>query len=153
MISQKVLTHLYPVAGLDLEPPTPEGEVRVSGNVEPVLAFLVAKGTNGTVFIEATDDGVLKTADTGSGISFVEAFIDTSTDAAVAVGLTVTATEVWVKVVTNPIDLAFQFGSGSWSGDLTLVAGDYVFNISCIDLRINSAGSGNAATVDTWAWS
>jgi hypothetical protein len=153
MISQKIKTLLYPILGLDLEPATPEGEARLVGDVQPTLAFLVAKGANGTVFVEATEDGVLKVADSGSGITFVEPFVDTSTDSPEAVGFSTTATEIWVKVETYPIDLAFQFGTGSWSADLQLDTGSYVFNISAQDIRINSEGAGDAATVSTWAFS
>ena len=153
MISQKIKTLLYPILGLDLEPPTPSGELRIKGDVQPTLALLVGKGTKGTVFVEATDDGAVKTADTGAGLTSVEVSSGSAADAATALSLGASYTRVTIQVEDFGLDLAFQFTSGSWSSDLVLPVGSYEFEISGQDVRLNNTQVGQVSNYKLWAWS
>jgi len=150
---QKIKTLLFPVAGLDLEPPTPEEDVNIRGDVQPALALLVGKGTNGTVFVEATADGALKTAEMGAGLESVEVSSGTATDSATAVSLSNSFTRVTVIVEDFGLDLAFQYASGSWSSDLVLGVGTWTFEITGQDVRVNNEVAGNNSAYKIWAWS
>jgi hypothetical protein len=153
MISQKIKTLLYPIIGLDLEPPTPSGELRIKGDVQPTLALLVGKGTKGTVFVEATDDGAVKTADTGAGLTSVEVANGTATGTATALSLTASFSRITIVVSDFGLDLAFQLPSGSWSSDLIIEPGFRQFDITGQDVRVNNKDVGLLSSYNLWAWS
>jgi|TARA_Y100000034_G_scaffold109500_1_gene140870 hypothetical protein len=153
MISQKIKTLLYPIIGLDLEPPTPSGGLHIRGDVQPTLALLVGKGTNGTVFVEATDDGAVKTASTGAGLTAVEVSSGTAADAATDLALSDAFTRLTIIVEDFGLDLAFEFTGGTYSSDLVLPVGERTFEISAVDVRLNNTVSGQPSTYQVWAWS
>tara|TARA_Y100000310_G_scaffold103913_1_gene102245 strand:+ start:143 stop:604 length:462 start_codon:yes stop_codon:yes gene_type:complete len=144
---------LFPVTGLSTTPETPEGEVRLVGEVQPRLAILAALGTAGLVAVEATDDGAVKTADTGAGLTAVEVSSGIADDAATALSLAAAYTRITITVENFGLDLAFQFTSGSWSGDLVLSVGVHELEITGQDVRLNNSTAGQSALYKVWSWS
>ena len=152
MWSQKIKTLLFPVLGLDLEPPAPSGEVRIEGNVQPSIAFLVGKGTNGSVLIEATDDGSMKVASSGAGLDTYEVFSGNAADAAAALAVSDQSARLDLVLATYSLDLAFQKSDGSWLGDIVLAPGTYSFDFSFKAVRINNTVAGSTCVYQIIAW-
>jgi len=154
-IDQKITTQLYPITGLTLEPSTPEDAARLRGDIQPSLAILAGLGTTGLVVAEITDDGAVKTADTGSGLTAVEVSAGTAADAATDLALSTPFTKIDIDVTDFSIDLAFEYANGSYSSDLILTVGHWMFDISAVDVRLNNTVGGGAAdgVYKVWAWS
>ncbi len=141
----KILTRLFPIAGLSIEPSQPEGPLMVEGVTSPVLAFLVAKGSNGTVFVEASDDGSLKTAQTGSGLETYEVFSGTATDVATALGVAAQSARADFFITAFGLTISFQKSDGSWLTDIELPVGNASIDFSYQDIRIDNTVGGGAA--------
>ena len=145
MISQKIKSIIYPIIGLDLEPPTPTGELRIEGDVQPTLALLVGKGANGSVWVEATGDGSLKVADTGSGLEAYEVFSATATDINVELGLATTSSSITLQVKSFGLTFSFQKSDLTWGGDIELSVGWHSFDFTMANVRVKNTTSGGAA--------
>ena len=140
--SQRIKTLLFPVTGLDLEPGQPESEIRIEGDVQPTLALLVGKGPRGAVWVEATQDGSLKSATTGSGLESYEIFTGSSANAYVAMAQTITAAHVDIQVVTEEQTVRFKDAGGSWLGDIPLSVGWHSWDFSFAGVAVKSTAAG-----------
>lgn len=153
-IRQRVNAILWPILGLNLEPETPQGDDIYLGEDLPVrLAFLAGKAATGSVLVEATADGALKVASTGSGLEAVEVKAGNATDSATDLALASDFTRLSVEVNDFGLDLAFEFTGGSYSSDLVLATGYWEFDLSAVDVRISNATAGETCAYKIWAWS
>lgn len=152
MWSQRIKTLLFPVGGIDLDPATPEGNVRIEGEVQPTLAFLVAKAPDGTVFLEGTASGELKTAPTGSGLEFVEVSSGIATDTLTDLALSDSFTLIILKVKNNSLSFTFETSPGTYSSAIELRPGDYVRDISANDVQVANHFAGLPSTYEVEAY-
>jgi hypothetical protein len=152
MWSQKIKTLLFPILGLDLEPETPESEIRIEGDLQPTLAFLVARGPQGTVFVEATPSGELKTAPTGSGLENVEVSSGTATDSLVDLALVSSFTFAVIKVKNASLSFTFETSPGTYSSAIELAVGDHVRDMSAGDMQVANQQAGNPSTYEIEAY-
>lgn len=154
-ISQKIRTILYPIINLDLDPPTPEGEVRIQGDLVPSLSFLVAKATNGTVFLEGTPDGSLKVADTGSGNSLYTVEDGTCANA-YAVGQTFEYSQArasWdFKLDTTDAEISFQDSNAAWGSDIWLPSGTISVDFSAYGVRLKNHTAADNTVFQVVSW-
>ena len=111
-IRQRINALLWPITGLDLDPVTPQGDDVVLGDdLETRLSWLVGKSPTGSTLVEATSDGALKVADTGSGLELVEVSSGMTTDTLTDLGLTKAFSEVAITVKLNPIQITYETSS------------------------------------------
>lgn len=152
MWSQRIKTLLFPVGGIDLDPATPEGNVRIEGEVQPTLAFLVAKAPDGTVFLEGTSSGELKTAPTGSGLGLVEVSSGLATDSLTDVALAESFTFIVFKVKNNPLSITFETSPGTYSSPIELDVGSHMRDMSANDIQVANHWSGLPSTYEVEAY-
>ncbi len=150
--SQLIRQRLFPILGMEVSPPQTETEIRIEGDVQPVLALLVGKGIEGTVFVEATADGALKMAGAGSGLETYEVTTATVNDAATALGFAALSARLDMTITTYPLDLAFQKADGSWLADMVIQPGSYSIDFSFMDARVNNTVAGQVAVLQSVAW-
>jgi hypothetical protein len=153
MISQKIKTLMYPILGLELEPPTPEGELRIEGDVQPVMALVVAKTPNGSVLIEGTVDGALKTADTGSGLDSIEVSAGNATDTLTDLALAAPYTKLIITVTVNPLQITFETATSTYSSTVDLAVGIHERELSGVDLQVANVNAGQTASYQVEAYS
>lgn len=153
MISQKIRSILFPVQGLDLEPPAPEGEIFVRGEVLPTLSMLLGKTTGNSVAIEGTDDGALKVAVVGSGLETYEVFSGTAGDAASALGVAAQSARIDMTISTYGLTIAFQKSDSSWLGDIEFAVGSYSLDFSFQDVRVHNTSAGDNSIYQIVPWS
>lgn len=145
---QKIITKLWPISGLDLEPPFPEDDVNLGTDVPLRMSLLLGKGGDGSVLIEATSAGALKIADTGAGLESYEQDTGTAADA-YAVGQTFEFSEPrsWFQVdlTTTGGTISLRDAAGSWGDDWVLRSGSVTEEVlSFTGIRIkNTTGSEN----------
>jgi hypothetical protein len=152
MISQKVKTILYPMLGFDLEPPTPDGDARIEGDLQPTIGLLLGKATNGTVVIEGTDDGALKVADTGSGLELVEVSSGNATDTLTDLSLSDKFTAVWITVTNAALQITYETSPGTYSSAIDLEVGSHHRQMGGDDLQVANALAGVPATYQIEAY-
>ena len=133
---------VFPVTGLKTQPGTPEDELHLSGDVQPTAALLLGAGASGAVWVEATSTGELKVADTGGGLEAVEISSGTATDSLADLALSNSFTQSIISVRNNPLNIAFEITTGTYSGAIRLEVGDHIRNISAIDLQVANAYAG-----------
>lgn len=153
MISQKIKSLLWPIVGLELEPPTPEGEARIEGNFQPTLGFLVGKIGDGSVIIEGTVDGAIKTAQTGSGLDTLEMSSGEATDTLTDLDLSASFTKLIINVYSNPLTMTYETSAGSYSTSFNLPVGEHVRDMSATDLQVSNQVSGSVASYQIEAYS
>jgi len=152
MWSQRIKTLLFPIAGLDLDPPTPEGNVRIEGEVQPVLSFIAAKSVDGTVLLEGTPTGELKTAPTGSGLSLVEVTSGVATDSLTDVGLADSFTYIVIKVKNNSLSITFETSSGTYSSAVEMDVGVNSRDMGALDVQVANNFPGRPSTYEIEAY-
>ena len=69
-INQEIRTRIFPIQGLELEPRTPEGKVALGEDVQVVVGLVVGRSPQGTSLLSLADDGSLKVAVQGSGLTW-----------------------------------------------------------------------------------
>lgn len=141
------------VVGLGLRPTTFEGDLRLQGDLEARLSWLVGLTDTGSIALKATTAGSLKVADTGSGLETIEPFSGTATDTATALGVGQQSSRVSLEISDYSLDVAFQKASGSWSGDLVLKPGFWEWDFSFKDIRINNTVGGSDSVYQIFCWS
>jgi len=152
MISQKIKTILFPMLGLDLEPPTPEGDARIEGDLQPTIGLLLGKASDGTVLIEGTDDGALKVADTGSGLELVEVASGVATDTLTDLGLSDAFTFLYITVANAQLQITYETSPSTYSSPLNLEPGSHQRDMGANDLQVGNAVAGAPASYQVEAY-
>jgi hypothetical protein len=152
MISQKIKTLLFPVKGLDLEPPTPEGDARIVGDLQPTISMILGKSGDGTVVIEGTDDGALKVADTGSGLELVEVSSGVATDTLTDLGLTNAFTFLYIIVKNARLKMTYETSPSTYSTAIELEMGESQRDMGAYDIQVANAAAGVPATYQVEAY-
>ena len=152
MWSQRIKTLLFPIAGLDLEPPTVEGNVRIEGEVQPTLSFIAAKSVDGTVLLEGTSSGELKTAPTGSGLSLVEVSSGVATDTLTDLSLSDDYTYIIFKVKNNSLSITYETSPGTYSSAIEMDIGINPRDMSGGDVQVANQFAGMPSTYEVEAY-
>ena len=152
MISQKIKTLLFPVLGLDLEPPPPEGDARIVGDLQPTIGLILGKSGDGTVVIEGTDDGALKVADTGSGLELVEVSSGVATDTLTDLGLSNAFTFLYIIVKNARLKMTYETSPSTYSSAIELEMGESQRDMGAHDLQVANAAAGVPATYQVEAY-
>jgi hypothetical protein len=153
-MNQRIITRLYPIIGLDLEPDFVE-ELFILPGIQRNLTYLLGKSDDGSVLLEGTTSGALKVADTGSGFEAYTTETGTCADA-YAAGQTheyVAARSVWdFKLDTTDADVQFQNSSGSWGDTIWYVAGQSSIEVSAFGVRLRNHTGGDNTVYQVVSW-
>lgn len=151
-IFQFIRSRLWPINGLSLEPSTPIEQAELEGNFEPRLCWLVGTSATGSTIIEATTDGALKTASTGSGLEAVEVSSGIATDTLTDLALSDSFTLAIFTVKNAPLSITFENASATYSSAIELAVGVHQREMSARDLQVANAQAGNPSTYQIEAY-
>jgi len=148
----KIDQQIFPVTGLSSEPGTPEGDIRLVGDIQPTAALLLGKGASGAVWVEATSSGELKVADTGGGLEAVEISSGIATDTLTDLALSNSFTQSIITVRDYPLSITFEITTGTYTGAIRFEVGDHIRNISAIDVQVVNALTGSPSVYQIEAY-
>jgi hypothetical protein len=145
-IETNIETRLFPLTGWTLDPATPDGRILLRGDMEPRLVWIAGTLGTGSVLIEGTSGGALKVADTGSGLEALSVFSGAATNTATSLGITVAQSAVKLWITNFGLDVAFKNSAGTWSTDVDFPVGQYEWDFTFSDMRINNTIAGQPST-------
>ena len=129
-MSQELKGRLYPETGVELSGRF--GKQKVENIISRTWSALFGFSAGKLVALECTSTGVLKTAETGSGLETYATYTGTTVDA-YAAGQTHEyaggADKVDVLVETNDIKASFKDVLGAWGDDISIPVGSYTHEV------------------------
>jgi hypothetical protein len=123
---------------MSTEPEMIQGDIRLEGDISPVLAILCGYDGRNLVVADISAEGGIHVADTGAGLDGYEVFSGTATDTATALGVDAQSSQVTIEVETFDLTIAFQNSAGGWGADIDLSIGWHSWDFSFQDIRIDN---------------
>lgn len=141
-LNQRLVTRLWPIGRLDVEPDFPRGNVLLGPDIGLNISALAGYNGDNLVLADITSAGAIHVADTGSGLESYEVFSGYATDSATALSVSAPSSGVKLFITDFPIDIAFQDSSLTWGSDIELPLGQYDWEFTFTDIRINNQTAG-----------
>ncbi len=118
------------------------------------FSYLVGRSSIGSLLLQCTAAGILKTADTGTGFEDNECFRGTATDAAVAVGpfaAAVSRLDIWIE--NNGLTIERSKDGLVYQPFIELEQDSfYSFDASTLDIKVKNTDAGSDAVYQIVGW-
>lgn len=148
-INQSIRTRLFPIQGLELVPVSPEGDILLGADVPMNLALVAGRAPQGTALLSLADDGSLKVAVQGAGLSSYS-YADGTTEDDYSDGATqlfeTPQAHFTVAISTAGATMQIRNPGGLWGAEWKLKDGDIAdYDLQATGFRFKSTASGSAA--------